>query len=115
MERRVEISRPGTMIRKFDLSAQRQIWVPSRANKRSRKEIAEIDRELLNRSNRFDGGYQPHGKRLEEYPPQEETEEIEPESEGESQRIRGDTLRIVDLMSYNTGRKERNSYKSIQR
>ena len=35
LERRSEISRPGTMRRKFDTNAQRQIWVPSRPNKRS--------------------------------------------------------------------------------
>ena len=32
VERRLEISRPGTMRRKFDMNAQRQIWVPSRPN-----------------------------------------------------------------------------------
>ena len=47
VERRLEISRPGTMRRKFDMNAQLQIWVPSRPNKRSREEIAEIDGELL--------------------------------------------------------------------
>ena len=46
VERRLEISRPGTMRRTFDMNAQRQIWVPSRPNKRSREEIAEIDGEL---------------------------------------------------------------------
>ena len=51
VERRLEISRPGTMRRKFDMNAQRQIWVPSRPNKRSREEIAEIDGELLSRAN----------------------------------------------------------------
>ena len=35
VERQLEISRPGTMRRKIDLNAQRQIWVPSRANERS--------------------------------------------------------------------------------
>ena len=41
------------------MNAQRQIWVPSRPNKRSREEIAEIDGELLSRATRFSGGYQP--------------------------------------------------------
>ena len=59
VERRLEISRPGTMRRKFNMNAQRQIWVPSRPNKRSREEIAEIDGELLSRANRLGGGYQP--------------------------------------------------------
>ena len=56
VQKRLEISRPGTMRRKFDMNAQRQIWVPSRPNKRSRQEIAKIDRELLTRTNRFGGG-----------------------------------------------------------
>ena len=59
VERRLEISRPGTMRRKFDMNAQRQIWVPSRPNKRSRQKTAEIDGELLTRANRFGGEYQP--------------------------------------------------------
>ena len=71
-ERRLEISRAGTMRRKFDLKAQRQIWVPSRPNKKSREEIAEIEGELLNRANRFGGRYQPLEERVEENPPQEE-------------------------------------------
>ena len=48
VERILDISRPETMRRKFDLNAKRQIWVPSRPNKRSREEIAEIDVELFN-------------------------------------------------------------------
>ena len=56
VERRLEISRPGTMRRKFDMNAQRQFWVPSRPNKMCREEIAEIDGELLSRANRFGGG-----------------------------------------------------------
>ena len=65
VERRLEISRPGTMRRKFDMNAQRKIWVPSRPNK-SRQEIAEIDGELLTRANRFGGGYQPLEDRIED-------------------------------------------------
>ena len=42
VERRLEISRPGKMRRKFDLNAQRQIWVPSRPNKRSRQESPRL-------------------------------------------------------------------------
>ena len=66
VERRLEISRPGTLRRKFDMNAQRQIWILSRANKRSREEIAEIDGELLTWANIFGGGYQPLEVRLEE-------------------------------------------------
>ena len=56
VERRLEISRPGTMRRKVDMKAQQQIWVLSRPNKRSREEIAMIADELLSRANRFGGG-----------------------------------------------------------
>ena len=108
VERRLEISRPGTMHQKFDLNAQRQIWVSSRPNKRSRQEIAEIDGELLTRANRFGGGYQPLEERREEQEaPQAETAEgTEQESEGESQIIRDDNFPIVDLKAYNTEGKE---------
>ena len=108
MKRRLEIARPGTMRRKFDLNAQRQIWVPSRPNKRSRQEIAEIDGELLTRANRFGGGYQPLEERREEQeaPQAEMAEETDQESEGESQIIRGDNFPIVDLKAYNTEGKE---------
>ena len=110
VERRLEISRPGTMRRKFDMNAQRQIWVPSRPNKRSREEIAEIDSELLSRANRFWGGYRPLEERAEEE--EQETqqpeilEEAEPEREGESQVFRGDNFPIVDLKAFNTEGKE---------
>ena len=110
VERRLEISRPGTMRRKFDMNAQRQIWVPSRPNKRSREEIAEIDGELLTRANRFGGGYQPLEERVEEedHEPQqpEIIEEAEVEGEVESQIIRGDNFPIVDLKAFNTEGKE---------
>ena len=106
VERRLEISRPGTMRRKFDLNAQRQIWIASRPNKRSREEIAEPDKEMLSRANRLGGGYQSLEERIEENPPQEEIEENGPEREGESQIIRRDNYPIVDLKAYNTDRKE---------
>ena len=64
MDRRLEISRPGTMRRKFDLNAQRLIWVSSRPNKGSSEEIPEIDTKLLNRANSFGGVYQPLEERL---------------------------------------------------
>ena len=37
VESRLEIFRPGTMRRNFDMNAQRQIWVPSRPNKKAAK------------------------------------------------------------------------------
>ena len=115
VERRLEISRPGTMRRKFDMNAQRQIWVPSRPNKRSREEIAEIDGEILSRANRLGGGYQPLEDRTAEdedpnnnnhQQPEIIEEENEPESEGESQILRGDNFPIVDLKAYNTEGRE---------
>ena len=59
VERRLELSRTGTMHRSFDMNAQRQTWVPSRPNKWSRDEIAEIDGHLLTPANTFDGAFQP--------------------------------------------------------
>ena len=99
----------GTMRRKFDMNAQRQIWVPSRPNKRSRQEIADIDGELLTRANRFGGDYQPLEERIEEEkeaPQLDIADETEQESGGESQVIRGDNFPIVDLKAYNTEGKE---------
>ena len=112
VERRLEMARPGMMRRRYDQNAQRTIWVPSRPNKRSREEIAEIDGELIQRANRLGGGYQP--MQVEEQIPNEIQAEEQPtedrtndsESEGESQVIRGDNLPIVDLKNYNTEGKE---------
>ena len=94
------------------MNAQRQIWVPSRPNKRSREEIAEIGGELLTRANRFGRGYQPLEEKVgEQQEPQQQQqletiEDTEQESEGESQVIRGDNFPIVDLKSYNSDGKE---------
>ena len=93
------------MHRKFDRKAQRQIWVPSRPNKRSRKEIAEIDGKLLSRATRFGGRYQPLEERTEteqEFQQTELFEDTEQESEGERQVIRDDNFFIVDLKTSNT-------------
>ena len=87
VERRLEISGPGTMRRK-------------------------IGGELLTRANRFGGGYQPLEEKVgEQQEPQqlqqlETIEDTEQESEGESQVIRGDNFPIVDLKSYNSDGKE---------
>ena len=51
VERRLEIARPGMMRRRYAQNAQRTIWVPSRSNKRSREEIAEVDGMLIQRAN----------------------------------------------------------------
>ena len=112
IERRLEIARPGTMRRRYDQNAQRTIWVPSRQTKRIRKEIADIDGQLIHRANRLGECYQPLQEiveeldqiQMEERLPEEQL--IDPESEGESQILRGDNLPIVDLKNYNTEGKE---------
>ena len=98
--------------RRYDQNAQRTIWVPSRPNKRSPEEIAEIDGELKQRANRLGGGYRPIQEaenELEQYEMEEQPAEErinDSESEGESQIIRGDNLPIVDLKNYNTEGKD---------
>ena len=42
VEQRNALSRPGTMRRRYDHQTQRTVFAPSRPNKRSREEIAEI-------------------------------------------------------------------------
>ena len=59
VERRLEFSRQGTMCRKFDLKARRQIWVPSVSRKRNREEIAGRHGEQLERANKFGGVHHP--------------------------------------------------------
>ena len=115
VERRLEISRPCTMRRKIDKNAQRQIWVPSRPNKRSR-EIAEIDGKLLSLANRFGGRYLPLDDGIAEEDDLDNNnnqqqlevieEENEPDSEGESQIIRVDNFQIVVFKAYNTKGRE---------
>ena len=108
VEQRSTLSRPGTLRRRYDHQAQRTVFVPTRPNKRSREEIAEMVAELLQRANRLGGGYHPIN--LEE---EEETEEMREEgevetaeTEEESVITRGDNLLIVDLSKYNTDGKE---------
>ena len=59
VEQRNALSRPATLRRRYDHQTQRTIFAPSRPNKRSTKEIAEIDAELIRRANTIRGGYQP--------------------------------------------------------
>ena len=59
MEQRNAPSRPGTLRRRYDHRTQRTIIAPSRPNKRSREEIAEIDAELIRKVNRIGGSYHP--------------------------------------------------------
>ena len=56
------------MRRRYNPESQRTIFAPSRPNKRSRQDIAEMDAELTQRAKRLDGGYRPlqeeEGKRI---------------------------------------------------
>ena len=79
VERREPLAKPGTMRTRYDKQSQRMIFTPSRPNKRSREEIAEIDAELTQRAHRIGGGYRPL------QPEEEEEEEPEAPEEGEFQ------------------------------
>ena len=108
VEQRNALSRPGTLRRRYDQQTQRTVFAPSRPNKRSREEIAEIDAELIRRANRLGGGYQPMIEEQEEQPDEvrEEGELENNETEEDSVIMRGDNLPIVDLSKYNTEGKE---------
>ena len=99
IEQRNALSRPGTLRRRYDHQRQRTVFAPSRPNKRSREEIAEIDAEIMRRANRLGGGYQA----IQEEPEKNTEEgEINQEPEEDSMILRGDNLPIVDLSKYNT-------------
>ena len=59
VERRETLARSVTMRNNYDPLSQRTTFAPSRPDKRSQKEIAEIDVELTHRANRLGGDYQP--------------------------------------------------------
>ena len=85
------------------------VFAPTRPDKRSREEIAEIDAEIMRRANRLGGGYRPIAEEEEE--PEEKREEGEleienAETEEDSVIMRGDNLPIVDLSRYNTEGKQ---------
>ena len=89
------------------------IFAPSRPNKRSREEIAEIDAELTQRANRIGGGYRPIQveEEGEEEPEALKERELQAEqntvdTEEDSVIMRGDNLPIVDLIKYHTDGKE---------
>ena len=108
VELRNALSKPGTLRRRYDPHIQRKIFAPTRPNKRSREEIAEIDAEMLQRMNRLGGGYQPLTEQNEETenPEEGELEPEQPETEEDSVIMRGDNLPIVDLSKFNTDGKE---------
>ena len=108
VELRNNLSKPGTLRRRYDPHTQRTIFAPTRPNKRSREEIAEIDAELIQRKSRLGGGYHPLTEETGE-PENTEEDEIEPEqpeTEEDSLILRGDNLPIVDLSKFNTKGKE---------
>ena len=112
VERRKTHARPGTMRKRYDPQSQRSIFVPSRPNKRSWEEIAELDAELTPRANRIGGGYQTI-EIIDEGAEPEAPEEREVEAdqntvdtEEDSVIMRGDNLRIVNLSEYHTDGKE---------
>ena len=109
VEQRNQLSRPGTLRRRYDHYTQRTVFAPSRPNKRSREEIAEIDAEIMRRANRLGGGYQPMTEEQDEPEELQEEGELEienTETEEDSVIMRGDNLPIVDLSKYNTDGKE---------
>ena len=112
VERREAVAKPGTMQRRYDTQSQRMIFTPSRPNKRSREEIAEINAELTQRPDRFGGGYRPIQVEEEEEEEPEAPEERELQAEQntvdteEDSVIGGDNLPIVDLNKYHTDGKE---------
>ena len=53
VELRNALSKPGTLKRRYDPHRQWTIFAPTRPNKRSQEEIAEIDAKLLQRTNRL--------------------------------------------------------------
>ena len=110
VEQRNNLSRPETLRRRYDHQTQRTIFAPSRPNKQSREEIAEMDAELIRRASRFVGGYQPIEIEEEQEEPEELPEEGEIEQAAETEEdsliMRGDNLPIVDLSKYNTDGKD---------
>ena len=107
VEQRSTLSRPGILRRRYDHQTQRTVFVPTRPNKRSREEIAEVDAELLRRANRVGGGYHPINLEEEKFEEMREEGEVETaETEEDSVIMRGDNLPIVDLSKYNTDGKE---------
>ena len=68
VEQKNTLSRPDTMRRRYDHQSQRKIFPPSRPNKRSREEIAEIDAELMRKAIRLGGRFQPIQEEPEDNP-----------------------------------------------
>ena len=106
VEQRIALSRPGTLRRRYDHQSQRTIFAPSRPIKRSREEIVEIGVELMRRSNRLGGGYQPLQEETENNSEEGEIEQKPEDTKKDSIILRGDNLPIVNLSKYITEGKE---------
>ena len=106
IDQRNALSRPGTLRRRYDHQTQRTVFAPSRPNKRSCEEIAEIDAEIMRRANRLGGGYQPLQEEPEDNTEEGEINQEPEDTEEDSVLLRGDNLPIVDLSKYNTDGKE---------
>ena len=106
VDQRIALSRPGTLRRRYDHQSQRTIFAPSRPNKRSREEIADINAELMRRANRLGGSYQPLQEETENNPEEGEIEQEPENTEEDSIILRGDNLPIVNLSKYITEGKE---------
>ena len=105
VEQRNALFRPGTLRCRYDHQNQSTIFTPSRQNKRSWEELAEIVAELMRRAIRKGGGYQP----IQEEPEKNPEGEIDHEAvdtEEDSKTLCKNNLPIVDLSNYNTDRKE---------
>ena len=97
VERREALAKPGTMRRRYDTQSQRMIFTPSRPNKRSREEIAEIYAELTQRAHRIGGGNRP-------LQPEEEEEPEAPEGELQNEQNTVDTEEDIVIMRETTCR-----------
>ena len=111
IEQRIALSRPGTLRRRYDHQSQRTIFAPPRPNKKSREEIAEIDVELMRRSNRLGGGYQLLQEETENNPEEGEIEQEPEDTKKDSIIMRGDNLPIVNLSSTIRKAKRPSTYK----
>ena len=84
VDKRIALSKPGNLRRRYDHQSQRTIFAPSRPNKRSREEIADIDAELMRRANRLGGGYQPLQEETENNPEEGEIQQEPEDTEEDS-------------------------------
>ena len=90
IEQRNALSRPGDLRRRYDHRTQRTVFAPSRLNKRSREEIAEINVDIMRRANKLGGGYQQIQEEPEENPEEGDINQEPEDTEEDSVVLRGD-------------------------